>query len=404
MTIMSIISVSRPNHKFAPTCGFCVSLLLAACGSSTSTRLDGGPPIQDDSGETTPDADRPAPGRDAASFDESTPTVDSASADLAPSKDARLAAVNRVLAQEPLCLNLGAFYWEIGDQNGALASGTGGIGAPPLPSDAMAIASASKLIFGVYMMERHAGALTADEITSLTFQSGHTNFDNCGVLQSVDECLAAAGRNGGTNGDVVAATVDHFFYNGGHMQQLASSLGLGADRNVKLASDLKTVLGATMAFTYTQPQLAGGVRTSAQDYAVFLRHLLDGTYPHALGLLGTHSVCTHPGADCPTALYSPVNQSNVPNPPAATPNDISDERWHYSLGHWVEDDPAIGDGAFSSPGAFGFYPWIDADKTTYGLLARVDIANAGSSDLSKISSISSVRCGRLVRKAWLTGK
>jgi len=30
----------------------------------------------------------------------------------------------------------------------------------------------------------------------------------------------------------------------------------------------------------------------------------------------------------------------------------------------------VGDGAFSSPGAFGFYPWIDRTKTNYGVLAR----------------------------------
>jgi hypothetical protein len=81
---------------------------------------------------------------------------------------------------------------------------------------------------------------------------------------------------------------------------------------------------------------------------------------------------------------------------------ISEEEWQYSLGHWVEDDPDVGDGAFSSPGAFGFYPWIDAQKRFYGILARVDVLNAGSIDLTKISSISSVRCGRLIRKAWLT--
>jgi len=43
-------------------------------------------------------------------------------------------------------------------------------------------------------------------------------------------------------------------------------------------------------------------------------------------------------------------------------------------------------------------------KTTYGLLARLDIADAGSNDISKIPGISSVRCGRLIRKAWLTGE
>lgn len=53
----------------------------------------------------------------------------------------------------------------------------------------------------------------------------------------------------------------------------------------------------------------------------------------------------------------------------------------------------MGDGAFSSPGAFGFYPWIDAGKTTYGVLARSESAGNG---------IDSVDCGRLVRKAWVT--
>ena len=71
----------------------------------------------------------------------------------------------------------------------------------------------------------------------------------------------------------------------------------------------------------------------------------------------------------------------------------SSESWRYSIGHWVEDDPVVGHGAFSSAGSFGFYPWIDADKTTYGVLARSESAGNG---------IDSVDCGRLVRKAWIT--
>ena len=74
----------------------------------------------------------------------------------------------------------------------------------------------------------------------------------------------------------------------------------------------------------------------------------------------------------------------------------STESWHYSLGHWVEDDPAVGDGAFSSAGAFGFYPWVDASKTYYGVLAREDLLGTGM-------GVESARCGRLIRKAWMTG-
>jgi hypothetical protein len=70
------------------------------------------------------------------------------------------------------------------------------------------------------------------------------------------------------------------------------------------------------------------------------------------------------------------------------------ESWHYSLGHWVEDDPKVGDGAFSSAGLFGFYPWVDASKTWYGVVARM--APAGALD--------SVDCGRIIRKAWVTGQ
>ena len=69
------------------------------------------------------------------------------------------------------------------------------------------------------------------------------------------------------------------------------------------------------------------------------------------------------------------------------------ESWHYSVGHWVEDDPVVGDGAYSSAGLFGFYPWIDASKTYYGIVGRVIPDGA----------MDSVECGRIIRKAWLSG-
>ncbi len=69
------------------------------------------------------------------------------------------------------------------------------------------------------------------------------------------------------------------------------------------------------------------------------------------------------------------------------------ESWHYSIGHWVEDDRVVGDGAFSSAGAFGFYPRIDAGKASYGIVARSSGAGSG---------FESASCGRLIRKAWAT--
>ncbi|MBK7549435.1 MAG: hypothetical protein IPI20_17215 [Rhodoferax sp.] len=65
------------------------------------------------------------------------------------------------------------------------------------------------------------------------------------------------------------------------------------------------------------------------------------------------------------------------------------------MGHWVEDDRLVRRRPpMSSPGAFGFYPWIDASKTYYGVLARQGAAGTG---------VDSVNCGRLIRKAWVTG-
>ena len=66
------------------------------------------------------------------------------------------------------------------------------------------------------------------------------------------------------------------------------------------------------------------------------------------------------------------------------------------MGHWVEDDPVTGDGTFSSAGAFGFYPWIDATKTYYGILAREDTSGGGN-------GFPSAECGRNIRKAFVTG-
>ena len=137
------------------------------------------------------------------------------------------------------------------------------------------------------------------------------------------------------------------------MEKHASINGLGPLGNDALAAEIRSRLGSDVGLAYSQPQLAGGVVTTADDYARFLRKVLaNGLLMH--DALGTHAVCTNP-LNCSEAVSTPI------------PPELS---WHYSIGHWVEDDPDVGDGAFSSAGLFGFYPWIDAGKTTYGIVAR----------------------------------
>ena len=89
-------------------------------------------------------------------------------------------------------------------------------------------------------------------------------------------------------------------------------------------------------------------------------------------------MCTN-SQTCANALYSPFAATESPT---------------YSIGHWVED-PLVSDGAYSSAGAFGFYPWIEPTRAHYGVLARQDFGLRSGAE--------SVPCGRKLRQAWATG-
>lgn len=280
-----------------------------------------------------------------------------------------------------LCADIQPFYWEIGDVAALLGSGSvnrSGSATTYTAQTPMAIASASKWIYGAYAAERRGGALTTEDIQFLTFRSGYTNFapTGCDNDDTVSQCVARS-----TNGILTPGNIGKFSYGGAHMEKHASlaapGMNLGALANAALAAEVRRVLGTEIALTYTQPQLAGGIRGSAADYAVFLRKILAGNLRMG-SLLGSNATCTNP-ATCPTALNSPI---------------AGGENWHYSIGHWVEDDPVSGDGSFSSAGAFGFYPWIDANKTLYGVVARLSLSGGGEA---------SARCGARIRKAWETG-
>ncbi len=251
----------------------------------------------------------------------------------------------------------------------------------------MLIASASKWVFGAFLVQMRDGQLSSQDIQALTMSSGYTNltYDSCIELsraqqdaETVDQCFHARNLNG-TNADFNPEAVGQFYYNGAHFQKYADvDLNLGADDGAALTAAIGAQVGQDFSYSYDSPQLAAGLVTTPSDYGFFLRKILSGQLL-IHDYLGTHAVCTNPST-CPTALSTPIPQA---------------ESWHYSLAHWVEDDPVAGDGAFSSAGAFGFYPWIDASKTYYGIVGRHSLAvNA---------YIQSALCGRTIRKAWMSG-
>ncbi|MCC6173415.1 MAG: hypothetical protein IT481_15445 [Gammaproteobacteria bacterium] len=241
------------------------------------------------------------------------------------------AATRTAESSSNACAPIRPFYWEIGDRNSSLASDLVNSTTDPTVYAAdtrMAIASASKWIYAAYVAQLRAGSLSADDIRFLTFRSGFTSFSRCLPGQTVDECVAYQ-----ANGDYHPVADGLFSYGGGHMEKHASRIGLGPLGNASLANEIRAKIGADVALGYSQPQLAGGVVTTAGNYARFLRKLLGGEL--MLGsLLGAQAVCTNP-ATCQQTLNTPVPAS---------------ESWSDSLGHWVEVDPVVGDGAFSSAG------------------------------------------------------
>ncbi len=294
--------------------------------------------------------------------------VAATAANAQPSLDQRTAAARATAETNARCKAVQPFYWAIGDARGVRADGRVGARAPEA-STQMPIASASKLVYAAFIAQQRHGQLTASDVRYLTFTSGYTNFRNCRRGQTIAECDAMR-----SNGEHDAATDGRFFYNGGHMEHHAVLDGLGALDDAGLADAVNTALGTS--FRYLQPQLAGGIATSAAEYGEFLRRIVDGQL-QMKSLLGTHAVCTNPQT-CPTAVETPIKGVDV----------------HYSIGHWVEDD-ADGDGAFSSAGAFGFYPWISRDETTWGVLARMSLTLDGAR-----AGAASLMCGREIRAAW----
>ena len=325
-------------------------------------------------------------------------TVGQAASSGPPSANS-LAAATATATDNDMCTAITPFYWEIGDKTGALASGTFGndsSGNPITGATRFSVASASKWLYGAYIVQVRgsATALTAQDINFMHFTSGYTNMGDVvdtsecptptdGSPDTVNACLALLNpANGLPYSYQNPQTEGTFDYDSGHLENHASLYGgLGNVPVAQLGPMVADELASNISFLYTEPLMAGGVYTSSDDYAIVLRNILSGTL-FMRDALGTSPVCTKPSAPGCNATFSPIP-----------------EAWHYSIAHWVEDDPSTnGDGAFSSPGAFGFYPWIEAGKNYYGIISRQAASGNGEQE-----GYASAQCGRLIRHAWDTG-
>jgi hypothetical protein len=286
------------------------------------------------------------------------------------------AATDTANSSSNACAIIGSFYWEIGDAQGARAQGSVTRPGTSAVTDRtpMSWASASKWVYGAYVVQRLGGALDEQDVAMLSMRSGYKNMSGCNSGQTVDQCLHMDG-----NDRYSSESDGAFYYNGGHMQMHASSrMGLGSFGPTAFAAEIQSQLGADLVLGYSSSQPAGGAYGPPSTYTSFLRKVLNRQLTISEHLAESPACANPRGCPAGEAQYSPAPGG---------------ETWHYSLGHWIEDDPVVGDGAVSSPGAFGFYPWIDASRTTYGVLAR--LAPNGAHD--------SIRCGRIIRAAWMSG-
>jgi hypothetical protein len=290
------------------------------------------------------------------------------------------------------CEKARPFYWEVGGSVGdPIASGRVGKEAPRR-ADALPIASASKWVLGAYILERFGG-LPADPrfIELARMRAGYDKFNPmlCVTSKSVSDCMEV-----GANAHVSKELVGSFNYNGGHSQYMAAEktlLGLGTHDSEALTVEFREKLRLGPSFRYRWPVLGMGIEANAADYATFLQRLI----PNSSGGYAMRNYLTD-GAE--TLPCSPVS-------PRCSP--MGNTKWRYAFHYWAETNEAQGtlpggaavlpgDGAYSSPGIFGFYPWIRRGPRGdwfYGIISRM-----GGPEGYKASVV----CGQAIRSAFFS--
>jgi hypothetical protein len=325
----------------------------------------------------------------------------------------------------------------------------------------MVLASASKWIYATYYLQAVGGVanLSTADIAALHQTDGYTNegADTCpvtaatGFSPNIAYCLSQSclstppncGADGTNNvwGYQEPGNTGSFWYSGTHFTAHAGSSGPpgGSGLGNSTASMLSsTVFGALKAaysgapttgsttIQYGNVNTAGGLNGNAASYTAILRGILSGS------LYMKGALFNGPGnnLEVPT-LPTQASQAKLANsigPNYSNNNNYNNsgygnssaqstplpENQTYSMGHWVENQTGclgtksttartlvacsggigVNDGSASSPGSFGFYPWIDASVTYYGVIAL----SAGGGN-----GFPSEQCGRVVRRAFITG-
>ncbi len=174
------------------------------------------------------------------------------------------------------------------------------------------------------------------------------------------------------DGGIDSAPGAGYYYGPEHMQIAALMVAQAEGQSVGavMRTQLLDPLGISAATRYSfaagdNTRYSGNLRSTADDYAILLTAILNGDIV----------------SDRSGYLRDRLATAFIGRRPAATEQVAGD--WHYGFGFWKECDELTYSAAcdsnptISSPGAFGFTPWIDLDTGYWGIIAMVEAPTIG---------------------------
>ena len=276
--------------------------------------------------------------------------------------------VRRVMWRHRNCVKFDSFIWEVGDTEKVITRDFSLKGAPPSEKALVPLHEVSAFIFATYAAQMTQGNFTPAQINDLTMRSGYTApmSQNCRAATSFGSCFRNMSETRGAEGT--------FFYGPAPLKKMAVDMGLGTFRDGDLRDEYSSALGAPAThFQFETTRILDGLRMSPNNLSRFIRHLLSGNLKMN-DMLGQHAVCLDPSQCQAPVTYAPAPRNR-----------------DYSLGHWVEKNPATGETeAFSMAGKSGIYVWISGDRKYYGyMIPRDDGINR---------SMDGIACGRAMMR------
>ena len=258
------------------------------------------------------------------------------------------------------------------------------------PATVMPIASASKWLAGAVIMSLVDDGLLALDDTLGRFmlgleplQSGITVrqlFSHTSGLPPQSPCLSSAGGSlAGCATEILArgrrgsAPGRRFQYGGSSMQVAAriAEIAGGASWDELFRRRIAIPLGMEHT-TFSprggsNPRIAGGAHSSAEEYAKFLAMIAAGGSVNGQRILSPGSVRDMLADQTRGAAMrgDPVRNARV--------DDAARPRVRYGMGVWRETFRLAGEEAVehASPGALGFVPWFDPRHELVGVFATV---------------------------------